>query len=75
MRKHNLISLIYANLEKTSTAVEEGRANKCKSSNADARLPLRPMGRPLRSWSRSTAQTRAELLSFTSKIERSQNGV
>ena len=70
MRKHDLISLIYANLEKTSAAAEEAA-----QTNASPVTPMRGCrcdrwGDPLRSLSRSTAQTRAELLSFTRKIER-----
>lgn len=44
MRKHDLISLIYANLEKTSAAVEEAARTNARYSNANARLPLRPLG-------------------------------
>jgi hypothetical protein len=47
MRKHNLISLIYANLEKTSAAVEEAAQTNASPATpmhgcrcGDARAPL-----------------------------------
>jgi hypothetical protein len=75
MRKCNLISLIYANLEKTSAAIEE--AAQTNASGADARLPLRPVGTSHHRSPRSTVQTtNGELLSFTGKIKnRIPNGI
>ena len=48
MRKHDLISLIYANLEKTSAAVEQMRARQRRCSAAvatvgDTPAPLTPI--------------------------------